>query len=302
MNSTSNFSRRIGISVLLLSGAFFVAGCGKSGEPKTPGADSTKSATTSSATTPAAGATDTANKTAATADATAKPGALSPEALAGQKIFYNAKYGKVKVACAGCHADGQPTTLKDPRQRPGHTLAGVATRTSTWYGIYKGADLKKYAYGAALCAMGYQKTADVVEKAISPADIAALNAYFEAIQSGQGALATNLTSHWITKPQFHDTDPIDEKAAKAATKVVMKIPGDAGNGEAVWNKMCQYCHGMTEKKSGPSMQEAAKDIGLVARSMKVGSGAMPFYTSDILSDQQMADVVGYIQKQLAASK
>jgi mono/diheme cytochrome c family protein len=223
--------------------------------------------------------------------------AITGLALAGQKIFYSTNYGKIKDACASCHTDGQPTT-NDTRLRAGHTLVGVTTRTSTWNGAFKSYALVKNAYGATMCAVMYEHKGDDLAMVIPKADIDALNAYFDAIKKNPGAMTSNLNIQWVTEPALHEEDKIDEKAATTAAKKIMMMPGDPAAGKAVFINTCQYCHEMNEKKVGPAMAKEMDDPRAAAKSVRCGSGAMPFYTSDILSDQQIADAIAYIQQQL----
>ncbi len=223
--------------------------------------------------------------------------ALSGLALAGQKIFYNTGYGSIKDACASCHSDGQSTT-KDARLRAGKTLVGVTSRTSTWNGAFKGEALAKSAYGATMCAVMYQHKGDDLGTAIPKADIEALNAYFDAIKNNPGAMTGNLNIAWVTKPALHEEDEIDLKAATAAAKKIMMLPGDPIAGKSIFTNTCLYCHEMNEKKVGPPMAKEMEDPRMAAQSVRCGSGAMPFYTSDILSDQQIADAIAYVQQQL----
>ena len=223
--------------------------------------------------------------------------AISGLALAGQKIFYSTSYGKIKDACASCHTDGLPTT-KDARLRCGHTLVGITSRASTWNGVFKSDALQKNAYGATMCAAMYEHKGDDVGTVMPKADIDALNAYFDAIKNNPGGITSDLKIAWVTKPAIHEEDNIDEKAATAAAKKIMMLPGDPAAGKVVFTNTCQYCHEMKEKKVGPALATEMDDPRAAAESVRCGSGAMPFYTSDILSDQQIADVIGYIQQQL----
>jgi mono/diheme cytochrome c family protein len=277
-------------AVLIAVSFTLLPGCKK--EATTPGA-----ATDSTLQTNTPGTKDSAKS--ATADAATPAAAISGKALVGQKLFYNTGLGKRKVSCASCHTDGQPTT-KDSRIRPGHTLVGVTSRTSTWNGIFKGADLKKYAYGASLCAALYIERSEAGDytKSLQPDEADALNEYFAAIAGSTNGMTKNLTIQWGAKPAFNDNETADPVASKAAAKAILKLPGDATNGQIVFGKTCQYCHAMTEKKVGPSLKDALKDIDFAAKTLRVGSAAMPFYGKDILTDQQCADVLAYIQQQL----
>ncbi len=224
---------------------------------------------------------------------------ISGKALDGQKIYYNTSLGSKKVSCASCHSDGQPTT-SDNRIRAGHTLVGVTSRTSTWNGMFKGADLKKYAYGGALCAAVYDRTNPDGEytKGLTATQVDALNEYLTAISAGPNAMTSNLTIKWGTKPAFTQNDQLDEAAATAAAKAILRLPGDDKNGAALWARTCQYCHSMTDKKIGPPMNKAMSDVNNGAKTLRSGSDAMPFYGKDILTDQQCADIIAFVQKQL----
>jgi mono/diheme cytochrome c family protein len=223
--------------------------------------------------------------------------AITGLALAGQKIFYSTTYGKIKDACASCHTDGQSAT-KDTRLRVGHTLVGVTSRTSTWNGAFKGDALAKDAFGATMCAVMYQHKGDDIGTVMPKADIDALNAYFDAIKNNSGRITSVLNIAWVTKPALHEEDKIDEKAATAAAKKIMMLPGDPAAGKDVFTRSCQYCHELKEKKVGPALAKEMDNPRAAAKSIRCGSGAMPFYANDILSDQQVADVIAYIQQQL----
>jgi mono/diheme cytochrome c family protein len=229
--------------------------------------------------------------------AEAAPMALSGPGAYGQKLYYSTTYGKIKVSCSSCHADGTPTT-KDDRIRPAHTLAGVASRTATWNGAFKGDDLKKNAYGATMCAVMYLHKGDDMKSVMPQPDIDAMNAYFDAIKGNAGAMTSNLKIQWVTKPAIHEEDKIDQKAADAAAKAIMKLPGDPTAGKTVFDHSCAYCHSMTEKKAGPPMKKAMENPMQGAKAVRCGSDAMPFYAKDVLSDEQIANVVAYIQEQI----
>lgn len=220
---------------------------------------------------------------------------LNDKAKKGQAIFYNTSLGKVSASCAMCHADGTAKT-KDGHTRAGHTLAGVASRTATWNGMFKSADLKKSAYGATFCISGFQKrNGGDIAKALSVDEADALDEYLSAITDAPGAIKKNLTIQWILKPEFGDDAQLDDKLTTPAVKAIMKLPGDPGKGQAVFQGTCASCHSIGQKKVGPSMKDAAQDMSFVAQSIRCGSNGMPFFAKDILSDQQIADVVAYIQ-------
>lgn len=222
---------------------------------------------------------------------------LSGAAAYGQKLYYITTYGKIKVSCSSCHSDGTATT-KDDRIRPGHTLAGVTSRTSTWNGQFKGAALQSNAYGATMCAVMYLHKGDEMASVMPKADIDAMNAYFDAIKDNPGATQSNIKIQWVTKPALHEDDKIDQKAADAAAKAIMKLPGDPASGKTIFDRSCAYCHSFTDKKAGPPLKKAMDTPALGAKSVRCGSAAMPFYGKDILTDEQIANVIAYIEEQI----
>jgi cytochrome c2 len=290
MNPKITTAALLAFASLILSTTVMLSGCKKE-TPATTTSDTTQTA-------PAASSTTTTAPASAPTDTTKQAG-FSGKALVGQKLFYSTSLGKLKISCSSCHTDGQATT-QDDRIRSGHTLVGVTSRTATWNGMFKAADLKKYAYGGALCAAVYEKSADNGDytKGLSPDQADALNEYFTAIATVPNAKTKNLTIQWATKPAFRDEDNVDDKPATAAAKAILKLPGDANSGQVLFTKTCQYCHAMTEKKIGPSFKDAMKDINFAAKTLRVGSNAMVFYGKDILTDQQCSDILAYIQQQL----
>jgi mono/diheme cytochrome c family protein len=166
--------------------------------------------------------------------------------------------------------------------------------------MFKAADLKKYAYGGSLCAAVYNRTNPDGEytKGLTTTQIDALNEYLTAISAAPNAMTSNLAIKWGTKPAFTQNDKLDDNAAAAALKSILKLPGDPKNGAALWSRSCQYCHSIADKKIGPPMKEALKDVNDGGKALRAGSNAMPFYGKDILSDQQCADIIAYVQQQL----
>ena len=274
--------------MLVLSSAV-IAGCGKTEQQKPPAVKETLSATRAPVDTSAQRAP---------VPVTSKPAEITGLALTGQKIFYNMNYGKIQDACADCHTDGLPTT-NDTHLRAGHTLVGITSHTKTWNGQFTGEALQKNAYGATLCAVMYQHKGDNIATVMPKSDIDALDAYYDAIKNNSGGITSNLKIEWVTKPALHEEGEIDAKAANAAVKAIMKLPGDPDVGKQVFSRACASCHALKEKTIGPALSQAMKEPQMGAEAVRVGFGAMPFYGKDLLTDQQIADVIAYIQQQLS---
>ncbi len=267
--------RILSFAIAALCATSLFVGCGKKDEKP---ASSIESRVDSSMTTK----TETTTPDAAPAE-NAPAANLGEKAKAGEKIFMNASLGKIKVSCAKCHSGSS--------MLPGHTLAGVTKRPSTWNGMYKGADLAKNAYGATLCATLFQEK----EGGLKPDEIASLNEYFAGIENAPGAMTSALTIKWAAKPTLKKEEMIDEKISKPIIKDIMKLPGDVTKGQTVFTKSCASCHDFKTAKIGPPMADAAQDMNFVVSAVRFGSDAMPFFAKDVLSDQQIADVIAYIQ-------
>lgn len=206
----------------------------------------------------------------------------------GEKLFRSTSLGKVKASCAMCHTVGG----SDSRIRAGHTLAGVTKRTSTWGGMFKGAALEKNAYGATLCATLFQDK----KGGLSAAEVTSLNEYFTSLEAAPGAMKKNLTIQWAAKPPLKIEESVDEKIAKPILKAIMKIPGDVNAGEGVFAKSCATCHSFKDKLVGPKFTaDIAGEAEIIAGAIRFGYNAMPFFAKDKLTDEQVANVVAYIQ-------
>jgi mono/diheme cytochrome c family protein len=67
-------------------------------------------------------------------------------------------------------------------------------------------------------------------------------------------------------------------------------------GEKVFAKACATCHSFKEKVVGPKFTaDIAAEAEIVVGAIRFGYNAMPFFAKDKLTDQQVADVVAYIQ-------
>lgn len=206
----------------------------------------------------------------------------------GAKLFASTSLGKVKSSCVSCHSTGG----SDSRIKPGHTLAGVTKRTATWNGMFKGADLEKNAYGANLCATLFQEKAG----GLKSDEVTSLNEYLKSLEAAPGAMTKNLTIGWAAKPPLKKEESVDEKVAIPILKAIMKTPGDVNAGEGVFAKACGNCHSFKEKLVGPKFTaDIAGEAEIVASAIRFGYNAMPFFAKDKLSDQQVADVIAYIQ-------
>ena len=227
---------------------------------------------------------------------------LSDKAQLGRELFHDPTFkGTInpKVAtglsCANCHADFDEETDPDGLIRAGHSVVGVPQRGSAKGGMIKGADFARAAGGGGFCYQHFlQKVpASKVNPTAIPAEHAeALMAYFEVISDGKKG------------PQF-EMEMLDAAAKTEAGEKIAAMSGDVDKGWQLWGRACVVCH-PTPKKAGIGIQlvrtrpprDIDKTIMRWATKIRGGGSLMPFYASDILSDQDIADILAFLREQM----
>ena len=231
---------------------------------------------------------------------------LGDKAQLGRELFHDPTFkGTIppKVAtglsCADCHADFDEAKESDGLIRSGHSVVGVPHRGTAKGGMISAADFKRAAGGGGFCYQHFLQRVrpDKVNPTAIPAEHAeALMAYFEAISGDNKG------------PQF-EMEMLDDEAKVAAGEKIAAMSGDTENGWKLYGRACVVCH-PTPKKSGIGTRIVSsrlpRDIDkTVVRWAKTirGGGAtlMPFYASDILSDQDIADIVAFLREQLEST-
>jgi thiosulfate dehydrogenase len=190
------------------------------------------------------------------------------------------------VSCATCH---QVTATSDPaRIDPGYSLYGVAARSRYW-----GDKVYNLADAVNVCLVFFMRGQELDE---TSEDARAIYEYLLSIT-----------------PDGSPSDPLPV----TVTENIVPIPlGDATAGEAIYQASCQHCHGEAHTGSGNitdpvvdlpeyAIENYPKDFpgiapGLVViekvrhgRFFDVG-GYMPFYSSEILTDDQIGDLLAFL--------
>jgi mono/diheme cytochrome c family protein len=214
---------------------------------------------------------------------------LETRADRGQQIFRDRTFGENEIACADCHADFDEALSKDERIRPGHSILGAHQRVETWNGEFSGDGLKRTAGGAAKCASLYQGKGSSVEDALTPEEADALMAFYEYISTGDEA--PRLTWTAVTWPGDPDFDP---EVFKAELESIEKLHGNAARGRELFDRACAPCH---DTGIGPATRFLKRKAGQVSRNVRAGEESMPFFSSDKLSDQDVADVQEFVAAQ-----
>ena len=235
---------------------------------------------------------------------------LSDKAQLGRELFHDPTFkGTIKpgnrqgyatgLSCANCHADFDETANPDGLIRAGHSMIGVPHRGEAKGGMIKGADFARAAGGGGFCYEHFLQRvpSDKVNPTAIPAEHAeALMAYFEAISGDNKG------------PQF-EMVMLDDDAKKAAGEKIGAMSGDPSNGWALFGRACIVCHPAANKAGiGPQLvrSRAPRDIDktMVRWATKIRGGGflMPFYAPDILSDQDIADILAFLRQEIEKTK
>ena len=227
---------------------------------------------------------------------------MSDKAQLGRELFHDPTFkGTIDpakatgLACANCHADFDDTANPDGLIRSGHSVVGVPHRGEAKRGMITRADFARAAGGGGFCYEHFLQRvpSDKVNPTAIPAEHAeALMAYFEVISGDNKGPAFEIAT-------------LDNDAKKAAGEKIAAMPGDPSNGWQLFGRACIVCH-PTVKKAGIGPQlirsRAPRNVDATmarwATKIRGGGSLMPFYASDILSDQEIADTIAFLREQI----
>ncbi|MCY3740587.1 MAG: cytochrome c [Candidatus Poribacteria bacterium] len=231
---------------------------------------------------------------------------MSDKAQLGRELFHDPTFkgtikpGKTKghatgLTCANCHADFDDTANPDGVIRAGHSVVGVPHRGQAKGGMISAENFARAAGGGGFCYQHFLQRipgTEVNPTAIPEEHAEALMAYFEAISGDNKG------------PQF-EMAMLDDDAKKAAGEKLAAMSGDAENGWQLFGRACVVCHPTPYKAGiGPQLIRTRPprniDATLVRWATKIRGGGvlMPFYAPDILSDQQVADLLAFLRQEL----
>jgi mono/diheme cytochrome c family protein len=87
--------------------------------------------------------------------------------------------------------------------------------------------------------------------------------------------------------------------AVGATNETSAVTGDVTNGKRLFlADGCRYCHGTTGAGggiAGPRIAPNPLSLEGVKAKVRTASGRMPVYSSAVLSDAELADIVAYLE-------
>lgn len=237
--------------------ALLVSGCNK----KTDTTSTTKPSTNNS--------TTTSNKS-------------KDELVKAGKELYNWKSDKNNIACADCHSDG--TNDDRPLTKYFSTIKGAAKRTSAFLGTVKKEDMAKTASGATNCWERFLKQ----KNPMNGDQIASLNAYYESVSKGDEPTEIKYTSFALPTP--------DKTRLAPEQDAILKMTGDKDKGEKVFNSACMFCHGdkSTVKDVDKLFDKFEGNPKSITYMVRTGKKAMPFFNTETVTNQDIADVAAYI--------
>jgi mono/diheme cytochrome c family protein len=206
----------------------------------------------------------------------------------GQEIFRDRDFGRTGVACMDCHTDYDEAGKDDGRIRPGHSILGVHARAYAWNGEFSGDALRRTAGGAAKCAWHFQERGTGVETALSAEEVAALMAFYEYISPGDEIPMLNWQA--VTWPGDPDFDPV---SFEQAIEPIEKLRGDWQHGERLYGMACAFCH---DHGIGPAMRILKRKADRLPSVVRAGEDAMPFFSRDKLTDQDIADIKAFVSR------
>ena len=230
----------------------------------------------------------------------------SDEAQLGRELFHDPTFkGTIDpskatgLTCANCHADFDEIVHPDGVIRAGHSVVGVPRRRAVKYPGISVAEFFRAAGGSAFCYEHFLQRVpyDKINPAAIPTEHAeALMAYFEFISRDNKG------------PRFK-TVLLDDDAKKKAGEKITVMSGDASRGWQLFGRACVTCH-PTVKKAGIGPQlirsNAPRNIDETmarwAGKIRGGGSLMPFYAPDILSDQDIADIIAFLRDHIESTE
>lgn len=181
-------------------------------------------------------------------------------------------------ACATCHALSEPAP--DGLRRPGHPIGDAARRSS-----YKNGQLEELRDAVNTCVTEW------------------MNA---------DALAAD-DERWLSLRRFLEDRAGDAAPTELAIDIVEPpddlAGGEAADGQATFNASCAVCHGedAVGTELAPSLVGAQLEAERIAERVRssgpadsavydgLTGGVMPFWSADRLSDEELLDVVAYVE-------
>ena len=235
---------------------------------------------------------------------------ISEQAKLGRHLFYDPSFGgsvdprkATGFSCASCHADFDESKNRDGLIRSGHSIIGVPNRKeSQWEKVTPGL-FQRTAGGAGVCYQQFLQAipAKKVDPVAIPEDQAkALMAYFDYITQKVSPPQPEFAG-----PEF-TYGPLSREEARTEGDNILKLDGDKNRGWKLYGRSCANCHAGPKKRGIGSQLVRSRTPNIQARLHKIasyvrqGGYLMPAIGKDKLSDQDMADIVAFLEQIIQA--
>jgi mono/diheme cytochrome c family protein len=201
-------------------------------------------------------------------------------AVKGKEIFYM-QSDVNNIKCADCHSDG--TNTSNSLTQYFSNIIKADKRASTYSGMFTGDAVKQNAAGATVCYKSYLKKKEPMSQDM----INALNAYYESLPGNDTAVMVYQTIALPTR---------DKTKLAPLQQEIAKLTGNADNGKMLFDKACGFCHNPDSKvKKVPDLfDEFEGNYKSISYNVYLGDGQMPFYHTDKLSTQDLADLATFL--------
>lgn len=221
------------------------------------------------------------NNTSTNTNTTSTPKSKDELVKLGKELYYMHSNNN-NIACVDCHSDG--TNDDKPLTKYFSSIKGAAKRTSAFLGAIKKEDITKTATGATNCWERFLKQ----KNPMNAEQIASLNAYYESVSKGDEPTEIKYTSFALPAP--------NKEKLKPEQDAVLKMTGDKDKGEKTFNSACAFCHG--DKSTIKNVDNLFDDFEGNPKSItfmaRIGKKSMPFFNTETLSNQDIADVSAFI--------
>ncbi len=236
---------------------------------------------------------------------------ISEQAKLGRYLFYDPSFGgsvnprkATGFSCTSCHADFDESKNSDGLIRSGHSIIGVPNRKeSQWEKVTPGL-FQRTAGGAGVCYQQFLQAipAKKVDPVAIPEDQAkALMAYFDYITQ-----KVSPSQPEFAGPEFTYA-PLSREEARTEGDNILKLEGDKNRGWKLYGRSCANCHGGPKKRGiGGQLVRSRPPADIQARLHKIasyvrqGGYLMPAMGKDKLSDQDVADIVAFLEQIIQA--
>ncbi len=98
-----------------------------------------------------------------------------------------------------------------------------------------------------------------------------------------------------TKAAAAPTTAVAPTTAAAPSAAAPAAAGDVTAGKAVFDQNCNACHPGGDKGVGPALKGRNLGADVIRTTVRSGKGSMPPFSATQISDQQLTNLIAYVQ-------